>query len=94
MAFGVLWQYNEFTKMSGCKHTNIMLVPHSTSIRLRCRYCHLTIKQEDLEGEYCPECMAVNGQRRNDFETIEPREKASVQYRCEDCGAMLNSQTA
>lgn len=73
--------------MAQCTHTNITLIPKPAD-RLRCRYCHLTLKAEELENGYCPECLAVSGHKRADFEKIEP-EKETVQYRCEECGAML-----
>lgn len=73
--------------MPQCAHANIILIPQITG-RLRCRHCHLTLKAEELENGYCPECLAVSGQKRTDFEKIES-EKEIVQYRCEECGAML-----
>ena len=73
--------------MTCCAHTNIILIPGDTG-RLRCRHCHLTLKTEELENGFCPECLAVNGHKRTDFEKIEP-EKKTVRYRCEACGALL-----
>jgi len=73
--------------MAHCTHANIMLIPEDAG-RLRCRHCHLTLKAEELENGYCPECLAISGQKRNDFEKIEP-EKGIARYRCEECGAML-----
>ena len=79
--------------MDECRHTHILLMIQNTGRRLRCRHCHLTIKPEELDSGYCPECLSVSGERRSDFETIDPPENSSVQYRCEDCGAMLNPIT-
>ena len=73
--------------MDSCPHANITLIPESAG-RLRCRHCHLTLKAEELSNGCCPECLAVSGQKRADFEKIES-EKGIVQYRCEECGALL-----
>ena len=73
--------------MTECRHANLLVVADNAD-RLRCRHCHLTLKAEDLQDGYCPECLEVSGRRRNDFERIEAGEK-KVQYRCEDCGARL-----
>jgi len=75
--------------MKNCKHTHILVINES-SLRLRCRHCHLTIKPEDLKDGYCPECFEVDGQKRDDFEKIESAQKSSVRYRCEECGEPLN----
>lgn len=75
------------SKMDSCPHANIILVPKDTG-RLRCRHCHLTLKEEELSNGYCPECLAVSGHKRADFEKIESKEDI-VQYRCEECGALL-----
>jgi len=69
-----------------CNHTHILVINQSS---LRCRHCHLTIKPEDLQDGYCPECFEVDGQKRDDFEKIESTLKSSVRYRCEQCGEML-----
>lgn len=74
-------------KMGECPHTNIILLPKEAG-RLRCRHCHLTLKAEELENGCCPECLAVSGKRRADFDKIESENEA-VQYRCEECGALL-----
>ncbi|MBT8339956.1 MAG: hypothetical protein HKP58_13345 [Desulfatitalea sp.] len=70
----------------GCRHLNIALLPQRGE-RLRCRQCHLTLKAEELERGYCPECYEASGQRRNDFEIISHDEQ--TKYRCEDCGAII-----
>ena len=72
--------------MSKCKHHNLVLLP-TASKRLRCRRCHLTIKTEELEVNYCPECFESSGRRHYDFETVESEE--STRYRCEECHAVI-----
>ena len=74
--------------MSQCKHTHILVIRES-SLRLRCRHCHLTIKPEDITDGFCPECYEADGRKRDDFERIESALKSSVRYRCEECGVML-----
>lgn len=78
--------------MTECHHANLLVVTEN-SARLRCRHCHLTLKAEELDNGYCPECLAVNREKRDDFEKIETKKKG-VQYRCEDCGAALNPANA
>jgi len=73
--------------MSQCKHTNLVLLP-TTAQRLRCRRCHLTIKAEELEDRYCPECLETTGKRVDDFETISSEHR--TRYRCEQCGAVID----
>ncbi len=78
-------------KMTDCRHANLFIITENSD-RLRCRHCHLTLKEADLKDGYCPECMEVTGRRQNDFDRIEPDTKR-VQYRCEDCGALLEPDT-
>ena len=75
--------------MDDCKHSHLVLLP-KPSDRVRCRQCHLTIKIDDLTGKYCPECYEMSGKRHNDFEEVEETPSESVQYRCEDCGVLIN----
>ena len=77
--------------MNRCSHANIILIPGSSD-RLRCRHCHLTLKADELENGYCPECLAVSGRKRADFEKIEA-DKENIQYRCEECGALLGGDS-
>lgn len=72
--------------MTACKHTNLILLPGSAR-HLRCRHCHLTIKAEELEAGYCPECFEVSGKKHDDFETIASSDQ--TKYRCEACGAII-----
>jgi hypothetical protein len=55
---------------------------------MRCRHCHLTIREDELDGGWCPECYEASGQRRSDFETV-AGEDGGVRYRCEDCGILV-----
>ena len=71
-----------------CQHHNLVLL-HEAKPRLRCRHCHLTIKQEDIGDGYCPECFELTGEKRYDFEPVEQAEAGPVKYRCEDCGAII-----
>jgi Zn finger protein HypA/HybF involved in hydrogenase expression len=78
--------------MTDCRHANLLVITENSD-RLRCRYCHLTLKSEELRDGCCPECLEVTDRKRNDFDKIETEQK-KVQYRCEDCGAMLTPACA
>ncbi|MFP4444822.1 MAG: hypothetical protein ACLFPD_01075 [Desulfosudaceae bacterium] len=73
--------------MDHCPHKNLVRVP-APEPRLRCRHCHLTLKPEELEDGYCPECYAETGQKRDDFERL-AAEEGEAYYRCEECGAVI-----
>ena len=77
--------------MSNCKHVNLVLLPGQKN-RLRCKHCHLTIKAEDLGKNYCPECFEVHGDKRYDFEEVAEDASETTQYRCEDCGLIINGE--
>ncbi len=77
--------------MTSCNHHEIILLPEQAD-RLQCRHCHLTIKEDELSGDYCPECFEIHGEKRNDFEKITAKEIATARYRCEKCGIMINSE--
>ncbi len=78
--------------MNSCEHKNLALLPEQKS-RVRCKHCHLTIQADELGKSYCPECFEETGKRRYDFEEI-PAEKTKVaQYRCEDCGIIIESNS-
>jgi hypothetical protein len=47
----------------------------------------LTIKAQELNLKYCPECFENSGKRRADFEKIETG--TNIRYRCEDCHAII-----
>jgi len=74
--------------MDGCGHAHIVVVM-DTAERLRCRYCHLTLKPVELLHGYCPECYETLGQKRDDFDKVPASEQDTTAYRCEDCGAVL-----
>ncbi len=77
-------------RMPPCPHLNLMLL-ETPAPRMRCRHCHLTIRADELNGGYCPECYETDGRRRYDFETLAPRD-AVVRYRCEDCGILIAAE--
>ncbi len=71
-----------------CPHKNLLLLP-APKDRLRCRHCALTIKSDELSSRYCPECYEATGSKRYDFDEVEEPIDGSVQYRCEDCGMLI-----
>lgn len=74
--------------MDECPHTHLMIITERDK-RLRCRFCHLTIKANELEHGYCPECFESSGLKRDDFEEVGPLGGGATLYRCEDCGVRL-----
>lgn len=74
--------------MTSCRHNRLSLISQ-TGKKLRCRHCHLTIDEEELGESCCPECLEIHGVRRQDFEEVEQENKDKVQYRCDDCGALI-----
>jgi len=74
--------------MTSCRHTKLVLLPEEEK-RLRCRHCHLTIKADELETKYCPECFEVEGVRRYDFDEVSMSGSTVTRYRCEDCGVII-----
>ena len=74
--------------MTPCRHTRLSLVMKGGK-KLRCTHCHLTIDEEELADGHCPECWEVDGVRRRDFEEVQQKDDDKVQYRCEDCGALI-----
>ncbi|MEN8264583.1 MAG: hypothetical protein ABFR82_14095 [Nitrospirota bacterium] len=77
--------------MTTCSHTTIVLLPERKNI-LRCLHCHLTIRAEELGGSYCPECYEADGNKKYDFEKTETKEPETDRYRCENCGAIIESE--
>ena len=74
--------------MTDCNHqTLILLEPEGQ--KLRCRHCHLTIDEQELAGDYCPECYKASGVRRHDFEQLESDDDGQVRYSCEKCGIII-----
>ena len=74
--------------MSSCKHQNLTLL-NPEADKLRCRRCHLTIAKNDLPQGYCPECYEATGVRRFEFDEVAESAASKVQYRCEDCGILI-----
>ncbi len=74
--------------MTLCSHLKLVLLPENES-RLQCRYCHLTIKTDDLGEDYCPECFEISGRKQYNFKEIPAVETGTVKYRCEDCGIII-----
>jgi rubredoxin len=50
----------------------------------------LTIDLNELRNRYCPECFEVTGKKRSDFEEVDELKMAITQYRCEDCGVLID----
>jgi hypothetical protein len=52
----------------------------------------VTINKEELETDYCPECWETEGVKRRDFEKVEEKMSGASAYRCEDCGAEIETE--
>jgi hypothetical protein len=76
--------------MEACNHLHLELLPANKK-RVRCRFCHLTIKADEIGDGFCPECFETHGEKRYDFEYIEAPEAEMVRYRCEGCGIIVES---
>ena len=74
--------------MSSCKHEVLTLVPTKIN-KLRCRHCHITISEDELGSECCPECLDAHNVRRRDFEKITAENSRATRYCCEHCGALI-----
>ena len=74
--------------MPQCSHKTLTLLKERRD-RLRCKKCHLIISADELGSRCCPECYAVNGERRYDFEEIAPKGDELTRYRCDECGAVI-----
>lgn len=74
--------------MSTCKHGTLALLPEKKNL-LRCRRCHLTIRDEELGEGHCPECFETGRGRQYDFEEIADADKGKSRYRCEECGIII-----
>ncbi len=77
--------------MEECKHLKLVLVTPDTD-KVRCRRCNLTISRSELDGECCPECLEVRGERHSDFEPVASEDIPGTHYRCETCGAYIDSE--
>ena len=76
--------------MTACNHSTLELLPEPKKT-LRCKHCHLTIAESELGDGYCPECFDAFGIKRSDFEEMANTKPAVVRYRCEECGAVIES---
>jgi DNA-directed RNA polymerase subunit RPC12/RpoP len=76
--------------MTLCNHTTLVLLPEKKK-RVRCRHCHLILDGEELGDGYCPECFETSGKKHYDFEEMEPERGGVARYRCEECGAIVES---
>jgi len=74
--------------MQDCRHTHLIVFKDAGK-RLRCRYCHLTLKPDELVHDYCPECFENGGQKHDAFDEIPMTGRDATHYRCEDCGSVL-----
>ena len=77
--------------MDTCRHQNLVLVRQDKK-KLRCSYCHLTINEDELETDYCPECWEKDRVKRRDFERVEQKTTDTDTYRCEECGAEIKTE--
>lgn len=75
-------------KSRSCLHKNLVLLAVPKD-RVRCRHCQLTIKRDELYNRYCPECYETTGAKRYDFEEVVEPSVSQTQYRCEDCGLLI-----
>jgi hypothetical protein len=76
------------TTMEPCNHSTLVLLIEKKN-RLRCKRCHLTIKDDDLENRYCPECYEDHGIKQYDFEKIDADSPQTIYYRCEKCNITI-----
>ena len=74
--------------MESCKHEVLRLLPTGSN-KLRCRHCHLTITEEELGNDCCPECLAVHKIRLKDFDKIITADSKTIRYCCENCGMII-----
>ncbi|MBU2510362.1 hypothetical protein KJ966_03455 [bacterium] len=78
--------------MSDCLHKNLVLIIENSN-KLRCKTCHLTITPEELGNNHCPECYEATGKKQYDFEEIITNHSDVSQYRCEDCGVIIKTES-
>jgi uncharacterized Zn finger protein len=46
---------------------------------------------DELGDSYCPECFDSTGSKHYDFELLSNAGGNIVRYRCEECGAIINT---
>ena len=76
--------------MTSCTHLTLELIPERKST-VRCKRCHLTMSADELGDGYCPECFDGTGAKHYDFESVTTPGSNGVRYRCEECGAIINT---
>ncbi len=74
-----------------CRHKNLILIKENKN-KVRCTHCHLTINMEELDTDFCPECWETDGVKRRNFEKVEQKTINTDVYRCEDCGAEIDTK--
>ncbi|MCF8069867.1 MAG: hypothetical protein K9L30_14900 [Desulfobacterales bacterium] len=74
--------------MENCKHEILTLVIEKSN-KVRCRHCHLTISEDELENGYCPECMEAHNVRHCDFDKVSRPDSPTTRYYCENCGIII-----
>ncbi len=77
--------------MDSCKHTSLVLLTAQKN-RVRCRHCHLTIEETELDNGYCPECFDSRGEKCYQFEQVLAPETEGANYRCEECGVIIHCE--
>lgn len=77
--------------MSTCRHQNLVLIKQDKN-KLRCKHCHLTINEDDLDSDFCPECWETGRIRRREFEKVEQKDYDTDTYRCESCGVEVKTK--
>lgn len=74
--------------MPACNHHKLVLLQKKER-RVRCKSCHLTISETELDGGFCPECYETRGVKEYGFDPVSSPQEDGITYRCEDCGAMI-----
>ena len=77
--------------MDECRHQNLVLVKQDRN-KLRCTHCYLTINEDELDSDFCPECWEAEGIKRRDFEKVEQSDTDIDTYRCERCGMEIKTE--
>jgi hypothetical protein len=49
----------------------------------------LTISEDELGSECCPECLEAHKIRRRDFEKLEQEDSGKTRYCCDKCGMII-----